>query len=282
MRTSVRLAAAALAATLSLGLVAGSAQANQTTSVKKAGVTATLTVHDVKNKLGKITDKKWITLKVTTPATVHDVVDGYDYGEKAVHWYASITATGAKSCATYYGSASADGSDTFVQPLSITTKRSTRTTTGIYVTSGACKISAKVTAYRYAADPALDVDTEFTVKATGYIRNDVKTTKPHASATSVKKNKTTTLSGTVTYQKATATVAYKYRPVAKGSKVVVQFKAKGTKTWKNVKTTKITGSKGHWSAKVKVKKAGSYRVVSPATSHLQSQASSAVTVKLKK
>src|SRR6478735_8238721 len=98
MRTSARFVAAALAATLSLGLVAGSAQANQTKVVKKAGVSATLTVHDIKNKLGKISDKKWVTLKVVTPPAAHDVVDGHDYGEKAVHWYASIEVTGAKSC----------------------------------------------------------------------------------------------------------------------------------------------------------------------------------------
>ncbi|RHA43490.1 hypothetical protein [Cellulomonas rhizosphaerae] len=281
MRTSARIVAAALAATLSLGLVAGSAQA-QTKVVKKSGVTATLTVHDVKNKLGKISDKKWLTLKVVTPPAAHDVVDGYDYGEKAVHWYASIEVKGAKSCNAYLSVPGTDGSSTWVQPIKFESKRSTTTTIGRYVTSGPCKVSAKVVAYRYAQDPALDVDTEFTVKATGYIRNDVKTTKPHASATSVKKNKTTTLSGTVTYQKATATVAYKYRPVAKGSKVVVQFKAKGTSSWKNVKSVKVTGSKGHWSTKVTVKKAGSYRIVSPATSHLQKQVSSAVTIKLKK
>ncbi|ROS30588.1 hypothetical protein [Cellulomonas sp. PhB150] len=282
MRTSARIVAAALAATLSLGLVAGSAQANQTKVAKKGGVTATLTVHDIKNKLGKFSDKKWVTLKVVTPPSAHDVVDGSDYGVKAVHWYASIQVTGAKSCSGYIGAPSADGSKTWSQSVTFDAKRPTSTTVGSYITSGACKVSAKVVAYRYALNPALDVDTELTVKATGYIRNDVKTTKPHASATSVKKNKTTTLSGTVTYQKATAKVAYKYRPVAKGSKVVVQFKAKGTKAWKNVKSVKVTGTKGHWSTKVKVKKAGSYRVVSPATSHLQAQVSSAVTIKLRK
>ncbi len=279
MRTPARILAAALAATLSLGLLSTTAQANDSTTVKHQGVSATLTIHDVKNKLGTISDKHWVTLKVKTPAAAHDVKDGYDYGVKAVTWYATISVSGARSCTGSDFIPSHDGSASYVLPFKVTTKHSTRTTIGTYVTSGACKVTAKVSAYRYAVNDKLDVDTTFSVKATGYIRSAAKLTAPHRSASSVKKNHTVTLSGSGTYQKASATVSYKYKPLAKGTKITVQFKAKGAHSWKSVKTTKITGSHGHWSAKVKVTKTGSYRAVLHATSKVVAKASSSVTVK---
>jgi len=281
MRTPARFLAAAVAATLGLGLLSTTAQANDSTTVKHQGVTAKLTVHDIKNKLGTMSDKHWVTLTVKTPAAAHDVADGIDFGVKSVSWYALITVTGAKSCNGSAAVPTKAGSGSYTIPFKVKSKRSTSTTIGTYVTSGACKVSAKVSAYRYASNPALDVDTDFTVKATGYIRSAVKVTTPHRSATSVKKNHTVTLSGSATYQKASPTVSYKYKPLAKGTKVTIQFRAKGSKTWKSVKTVKVTGSKGHWSAKVKVTKTGSYRAVVKATSKLQTKASSSVVVKKK-
>jgi hypothetical protein len=280
MRTPTRILTAALAAVLSLGLVATTADAASHTATKKDdGVKATLVVHDIKNKVGKITDKQWLTLTVRTPAAAHDIVDGYDYGVTAVHWYARLTITGAPSCRTTITSDThPDGSGRWVVPVSFTTKRWTRTTSGSYVTAGLCKVSAEVTAYRYAQNPALDVDAHFFVKTAAAIQNDVRTTKPHASATTVKKYGTVTFTGTVTYQKATATVPYLWRAAPKGSKVVVQFRAKGASAWKNVKATTVTGTHGHWSAKVKVARSGSYRIYSLPTSTRQAQASAYVAI----
>jgi len=283
MRTRTRVISAALAAALSLGLVASSAGAATHKAARSSdGVRATLVVHDIKNKLGKISDKKWLTLTVKTPPAAHDVVDGHDYGVTAVHWYARIVVTGAASCEfTRTSPATYEGSGRWVIPASYTTKRSTATTIGSYVTSGPCKVSAEVTAYRYAQDPALDVNADFTVKTVAAIQNDVRTTKPHASATSVKKNHAATLSGTITYQKATPKVAYQWRPAPKGTKAVVQFRPKGSATWKTVKATKVVGTHGHWSATVKVTRTGSFRVVSLASSHLQIQASAPVVIHAK-
>ena len=270
MRTPTRILAAAVAAALSLGLVATTADAASHTATKKDdGVKATLVVHDIKNKLGKVVDKHWLTLTVKTPATAHDVVDGHDYGALAVHWYARLTITGAPACTTTITSNTYEhGSGRWVLPVNVTTKRPTTTTLGSYLAAGACKVKAEVTAYRYAQNPKLDVNAHFFVKTAAAIQNDVRTTKPHASATSVKKHHSVSLSGTVTYQKATATVAYRWRAAPSGSKVVVQFRAKGSSTWKNVKATKVT-----------VTRSGSYRVRSLPTTTRQSQASAAVAIR---
>ncbi|MDM7831132.1 hypothetical protein [Cellulomonas edaphi] len=279
MRTPARIVAASIAAALGLGLAAATADATtHTTRATSQGVSAKLIVHDVKNRLGKVGDKHWITLKVHTPAAAHDVLNGHDYGVLPVKWYATIRITGANSCTWQQTSAARAGSGTTTIPMSFTTNRSTTTTIGHYVTSGACKVSAQVVAYRYALNDALDVDADFTVRATGFIQSDVRTTTPHASATAVAKGHAIRLNGTVTYQKATAKVAYKWRAAPRGTKVVVQFKAKGTSSWKDVKAAKV-GTNGRWATSVKVKKSGSYRVVSQATSHLQRQASASVAVR---
>src|SRR4051794_39683011 len=122
MRTPARFLTAALAAALSLGLVATSADAASHKATKKVdGVTATLVVHDIKNKLGTISDKKWLTLTVKTPAAAHDVVDGVDYGIKKVSWWATIRVTGAPSCELVRTSPSTrQGSGTWTIPVKYT------------------------------------------------------------------------------------------------------------------------------------------------------------------
>ncbi|WP_156043999.1 hypothetical protein [Cellulomonas sp. HZM] len=272
-----RLLAATVAATLGLGLAATTADASQKVVRKSQGVTATLVVHDVKNKPGHIKDKKFLQLKVVTPAPVTDS----NGTAVPTRWYASLTITGSPSCKGYTSVSTTEGSDTVVWPFDVKTKKSKGFVPGVYVASGACKVKAEVRAYRYTVDPSLEINTTIKVTATGNIQSDVRATKVKASSTSVKKNKTTTLSGTVTYQKASSKTYYKYTAAPKGTKAKVQFKAKGSKTWKTVKAVKV-GSKGHWSAKVKVAKTGTWRLYVPATSKLQSAASASITVKTHK
>lgn len=116
----------------------------------------------------------------------------------------------------------------------------------------------------------------FTIRA----KNSV--SKPKASATKVKKNKTVTLSGKATYKYGERfSSKLKSANVAKKTPLVLQQKVKGSSKWKNVKTVKV-GSKGKWSTKVKVKKTTQYRVVLKKTNKYVGKTSSAVKVTIKK
>lgn len=263
------------ALTLGLGLVTASPASAAGSSEKSSqGVKAKLVVKDVKNKTGKVSVGKWITLKVTTPPAVEET-----YGPKPVTWRANVKVTGSPSCAGSTYVPSVDGSNTWMLPFEATTKKGTKYERGIYIASGACKVTAEVTAYRYTSVEGAAIDTTFKVKANGAIQNKTKSTIK-ASSSKVKKNSKVKLSGKVQFQKASPKVYYKFSSAKKGTKLVLEFKSSKAKKWSKVKNIKV-GKSGKWSTSTKVKKAGSYRVVVQATNHYQKSSSKAVKVSVR-
>jgi len=190
------------ALTLGLGLAAAAPAAAGSGERSSQGVTAKLSVKNVKNKAGKVSVKKWITLKVTTPPPVAE-----PYGEKPVTWSATVSITGSPSCRGTISVPSVQGSNTWVMPLELEAKKGTRFLAGKYIASGACKVTAQVRAYRFTSVEGGSIDTTFKVKARGAIQNKTKSTIK-ASSSKVKKGSKVKLSGKVQYQKATPKVFY--------------------------------------------------------------------------
>ncbi len=262
------------ALTLGLGLAAAAPAAAGSGERSSQGVTAKLSVKNVKNKAGKVSVKKWITLKVTTPPPVAE-----PYGEKPVTWSATVSITGSPSCRGTISVPSVQGSNTWVMPLELEAKKGTRFLAGKYIASGACKVTAQVWAYRSTSVEGGSINTTFKVKARGAIQNKTKSTIK-ASSSKVKKGSKVKLSGKVQYQKATPKVFYKFSNAKKGTKLVLEHKASKAKKWKKVKNVKV-GKSGRWSTSTKVKRSGRYRVVVQSTNHYQKSTSKAVKVSVR-
>lgn len=114
------------------------------------------------------------------------------------------------------------------------------------------------------------------VTTTFFIKAKTKASAPKA-VSKVKKGKSATISGKVTYRYASGSLnghPTLTANVAKGTPVVLQQKAKGSSKWKNVKTVKV-GRGGKWATKVKPSKTSQYRVVTKKTSKYHSSTSKA-------
>ena len=118
-----------------------------------------------------------------------------------------------------------------------------------------------------AASPAVKV----TVAASS--KTKVKLSKPKAAKATVKAGKAVKVSGKFAVAKSG-----KYKPAR--ATLTVQYKAKGTSYWVNVKKVK-TNAKGAWSTTVKMKRTGQVRVVHKATNTRAKATSAATTVKVK-
>lgn len=289
MRTFKRAVAGAITTALAIGLVSApalSADAATRSAAKSThGVSVKLTVSDLTNKPGKYTVKRWAKVTVRVPAPFQDTFsDGSKNGTpKPVTYSVVLTSTGAQTCGGKAGRTVAwkyglTKSTTLTIP--VTFKNTKSGLIRYYTLSGKCKLSAKVTAYRYTVNKAGTIDNvKATAAATYYVRTSTSLTKPSASASHVKKNHTVKLSGKATYLRADSKHWYTKTKLPKGTKLVVQKKAKGAKSWSKVATVKVT-SKGTWSKSVKVAKTASYRVVYAGSSTRNAKTSAVRVVKV--
>lgn len=141
---------------------------------------------------------------------------------------------------------------------------------------GTCTVTAKLRVNATAWAP-YSWEKVATAKTTFKVRAKTSLSTPKA-VSKIKKGKTATLSGKATYKyKRTSYEGVKDHQkanVAKGTKLVLQQRVAGSKSFKNVKTIKV-GSKGKWSVKVKPRKTTQYRVVLKKTSKYYAKTSSA-------
>jgi hypothetical protein len=263
MRIIKRAVAGAITTALAAGLVAApllsADAATRSATTSSHGVSIKLTAKDLANKPGKYTVKDAVKVTVTVPAPFKDThSDGTSAGTLPVKYWFYLKSSGAASCAGGYVSPFYTTSRTFTFPA--TFKNTKSGVIHYYSASGKCKLSVELHANRFALNTAGDVTVDKTVSTTYYVRTSTTLTKPSASSTHVKKNHTTRLSGKATYVRADSKHWYTKANLPKGTKLVVQQKAKGAKSWSKVGTVKV-GSKGTWSKTVKVKKTTSYRVV---------------------
>ena len=282
MRTLKRAVAGAITTALAVGLVSAPAlsanAATHTTSAKSQGVSVKLAVKDLTNKPGKYTIKDAVKVTVTVPAPFHDTYsDGSDAGTVPVKYWIYVKSTGSATCAGSYVSDFYTKSRTFTLPA--TFKNTKSGSIRYYSASGKCKLSVEVSAYRYTTLEAGRVNVDKTVSTTYYVKSPTSLTKPSVSATHVKKNHTVKLSGKATYLRADSKHWYTKTKLPKGTKLVVQKKAKGAKSWSKVATVKVT-SKGTWSKTVKVAKTTSYRVVYAGSSTRAAKTSAVRVVKV--
>lgn len=118
-----------------------------------------------------------------------------------------------------------------------------------------------------AASPAVKVTVAASSKA------KVKLSKPKAAKATVKAGKAVKVSGKFAVAKSG-----KYKPAR--ATLTVQYKARGTSYWVNVKKVKAN-AKGAWSTTVKMKRTGQVRVVHKATNTRAKATSAPTTVKVK-
>jgi hypothetical protein len=262
MRTFKRAVAGAITTALAVGLVTAPAlsasAATHKASTKSQGVSVTLTAKDLTNHKGTYKIKDAVTVTVKVPAPFKDTK--YDGSTEIVpvKYWIYLKSTGAASCSGSTVSDFFTTSKKFTFPA--TFKNTKSGLIHYYSASGKCKLSVEVSAYRYTTLAAGRVNVDKTVSTTYYVQSPTSLTKPSASATHVKKNHTVKLSGKATYLRADSKHWYTKTKLPKGTKLVVQKKAKGAKSWSKVATVKVT-SKGTWSKTVKVAKTTSYRVV---------------------
>ena len=282
MRSIKHALAGVITTALAVGLASAPAlsanAATHTASGSSQGVSVRLTAKDLTNKPGKYTVKAAIRLSVKVPAPFHDTyTSGGDAGTIPVKYWFYIKSTGSASCAGSYVSPTYTTSRTFTFPA-----RFKNTKSGLiryYSASGTCKLSVDVHAYRYTIQDAGEVDVTKTVSASYHVRTPTTLTRPAASATHVKKHHTVKLSGKATYLRADSKHWYTKTKLPKGTKLVVQKKAKGATSWSKVATVKVT-SKGTWSKTLKLAKTTSYRVVYAGSSTRSARTSAVRVVKV--
>jgi hypothetical protein len=275
MRTILRRAAVAAVAAALVATPAVPAHAASTSGTSPDGlVSVQVAVRDVKNLPGYTTDAQWVQVTIDGP-------DAYisSGGNAFQAYYGIVVETSGASCGIAQTTTRREqGDGTFYVPLKMT-NYSFRDE---FTKPGKCAVKVTVQGSRdLFSAPEANFTSTVVTGTHMFVRNATSLSKPRASSAKVSKGKKVTLRGTAERTVTSRTKHYEQGALKRGTRLVLQQKAAGAKSWKKVRTVKV-GSKGRWSVAVKPRKTTRYRVVVAQTSTLLGDVSSPVKVTVRR